>query len=189
MKEESHQLEEQLVQAWEFGDPAGSERIFRDRADKARGSAERAVWMTQAARAQGLIGDFDGAHLLLDQIAAESGAETSAHVRARMTIERGRVLNSSGAPAEALAEFEQAVQAAHEAGLEGLEVDALHMTAIALGQTAGPVESAAANQRAMSVAEASVDSAARRWRASLLNNLGALAIQQPERLTRLADFG
>jgi len=97
---------------------------------------------------------------------------TTQHVRARLFIERGRVLNSSGLPGTARPLFEDAVALADSAGLEALAIDAAHMVAIAAGNDSAKVDALAWNEKALARAEAAKDPEARRWRASLLNNLG-----------------
>jgi tetratricopeptide (TPR) repeat protein len=93
---------------------------------------------------------------------------TQPELAARVLLERGRVLNSSGSPGAARPLFESAFALASEAGLDHLAVDALHMVAI----VAPPSEQVELNSRALSLAEAAADPRAREWRASLLNNLG-----------------
>src|SRR6476659_5346251 len=114
---------------------------------------------------------------LLDAVATaakEAGLDDAEaeHLQARLEIERGRLLNSAGAPADAKPHFEAAYDHAITAGLEGLAIDALHMSAIVAGRLEGPAAAAAINANAISLAESSSDPAARRWLGSLLNNLG-----------------
>jgi tetratricopeptide (TPR) repeat protein len=59
---------------------------------------------------------------------------------------------------------------ARSVGAEGFAVDAAHMVAIAASSDGA--EALTWNERALSLSESSSDPAARRWRASLLNNLG-----------------
>lgn len=134
---------------WDFEDPAGSERRFTEL---------RAEVLTQAARAAGLQRKFDEADRLLDE--AERIA-TSPRTRTRVLLERGRVRNTSGDPAAAKLIFQAAADLADD---EALRIDALHMLGI--------VDGASWTERALALAEASADPKARRWRASLLNNLG-----------------
>jgi tetratricopeptide (TPR) repeat protein len=89
-----------------------------------------------------------------------------------LAIERGRVLSSSGSQSEAATLFEVAFSEATGAGLAGLAVDALHMSAIVAGRMSDPQQAAVINARAIAVAESSEDPAARRWLGSLLNNHG-----------------
>ena len=62
-----------------------------------------------------------------------------------------------------------AEQEALTAGTEGLAIDAIHMQAIAASSGADSIR---LNRTALARAEASADPNARRWRASLRNNLG-----------------
>jgi tetratricopeptide (TPR) repeat protein len=154
-------LEQLVLDTWDFGDAAGSVTRFREAA---------AVLRTQEARASGLAGDFDAAGRILDEI--ESSGVTSAHARARIAIERGRVLNSTGDPGGAAPYFADAYRLATEAGAGGLALDALHMQAIAAGAADGPAAARAIDERALAEVEASDDPHVRRWLGSILNNLG-----------------
>ena len=107
---------------------------------------------------------FDEAVAVLDSIPDGLGRE----VHVRVLLERGRVLNTSGAPEAARPQFDQAFELASAAGLEHLAVDALHMVAI----VAPSGEQTALNEQALAMASAATDPRAREWRASLLNNLG-----------------
>ena len=126
---------------------------------------------TQQARATGLAGDFDEASRVLDEVAS-AGLDGMPHAQARLAIERGRVLNSTGDPAGAAAYFVEAHRLATEAGVGGLAVDALHMQAIAAGAVGGPEAARAIDERALAEVEASDDPQVRRWLGSILNNLG-----------------
>ncbi len=176
-----HELERYLGETWEFEDPEASYDAFRAASDAAEdGSAARLVLRTQMARAQGLRSDFSDAQVILDGVARELAAagdghgmaERQHHVRARLEIERGRLLNSSGSAAASRPHFDTAYDEAMAAELAGLAVDALHMTAIVIGSTEGPAAAEAVNAHAISVAEKSEDPEARRWLGSLLNNQG-----------------
>lgn len=172
---EAAQLEAAVRETWDFGNASASYAAMTAQADAAPpGSAERAIWQTQAARALGLQEKFDEANHLLDQINATVEAiddePARRHARARIAIERGRAINSAGDPAAARPCFEQALSEAQASGsLAGLEVDAMHMLAIAADS---PEDSLRWDQQALALAESSSDAEARRWRGSLLNNLG-----------------
>lgn len=147
---------------WDFDDPAGSEQRFRAAADIAEG-ADRLVLLTQVARALGLQERYDEGHAVLDDLAVED-----AEVATRATLERGRLLRSSGDPDAARPYFEGAARSAQETGLEGLRVDALHMVAL----VAPAEDQQRLTEEALAVARSSTDATARNWDASLLNNLG-----------------
>jgi tetratricopeptide (TPR) repeat protein len=134
---------------WDFQDPAASEARFREL---------EAEVLTQRARSLGLQNRFAEADALLDE--AERQA-TAVRTRTRVLLERGRVRNSSGEKAAAKPLFEQAAAIADD---EALRIDALHMLGI--------VDGAAWTEKALALADGSADPKARRWRASLLNNLG-----------------
>jgi tetratricopeptide (TPR) repeat protein len=147
---------------WDFDDPAGSERRFREAADAADGD-QRAIWLTQLARALGLQERYDEGFAVLDGIPRAEG-----EVGVRTDLEYGRLHRSSGDPGTAVPYFRSAAAAAEEAGLEELHVDALHMLVL----VADPADQVALSQEALAVARAAGDPRARDWDASLLNNLG-----------------
>lgn len=140
--------------AWDFNDPAGSEAKFR---------AISAEALTQVARCLGLQRRFEEGHAVLDALEAPND-----RVRVRYLLERGRLFNSAKDPAHARPLFVEAYHLAKSCGEEALEVDAAHMVAI----VAGGDESREWNERALEKAAQSSDPKARKWRASLLNNLG-----------------
>lgn len=167
-----------IDELWDFDDPVGSEGRFRAAADAAP-EPQRSILLTQVARAAGLAGRYDEALALLDSLAG-----VDAELRVRVLLERGRVLNSRGAPDEARPLFESAFAAASDAGLEHLAIDALHMVAIV-----GPAsEQEALNRRALAFAASADDPRARDWRASLLNNLGWTLFDRAEYSAALALF-
>ncbi|TVQ53814.1 MAG: tetratricopeptide repeat protein [Phycisphaerales bacterium] len=164
-----HELIDQL---WNFHDPVASEHRFAEAIAREPDPANQLVLMTQQARSLGLQRRFDEAHALLERVeqtAAQHpkdgryGAALPWYV-----IERGRVFNSAGDRDAAQPLFEEAWKFATSLGWNALAVDAAHMLAI----VAGPEESQRWNERALDLAESSDDERARRWRASLLNNLG-----------------
>lgn len=151
---------------WDFGDAAGSESRFREWLQQPDLSTDqRAEALSQVARTYGLRRMFDLAHETLDE--ADSLA-VGPRAKGRIELERGRAFNSAGRKPEARSKFAEAAALFAEAGAEGLEVDALHMTAIC----ADMAESVELNQAALLKARASSDPDAQRWVGSLLNNLG-----------------
>jgi len=165
---QAHQA--QIDALWDFDDPAASEARFRSAADAAQGT-ERDILLTQVARALGLDSRYADSLAVLDGLpTASNGSE----LQVRVELERGRVLNSSGDPAAARPLFESAFLAASDVGFEHLAVDALHMVAI----VAPAAEQDELNQRALDLARSAADPRARRWRASLLNNMGWTAFDR-----------
>lgn len=172
--------EQHIVDTWDFDDPQATfERFGADVESIGPNTADALTLRTQQGRSLGLQRRFDEANALLDAVATDLDSHVgdldeadAHHVRARLEIERGRVLNSSGDAASARPHFDVAYDESMAIGLDGLAVDALHMTAIVVGSTDGPAAATAVNSQAISVAERSSDPAARRWLGSLLNNLG-----------------
>jgi tetratricopeptide (TPR) repeat protein len=155
---------------WDYDDPAATEAKFRALLPVAEAAGDRPALLqlrTQIARALGLQKRFDEANRELDGVEAELGG-APAVVRARYLLERGRVRNTSGDPGGARAIFEEAWETARAGGEDGFAVDAAHMVAI----VAGPDEAIAWTERALELARASEDPRARKWKGSLLNNLG-----------------
>jgi tetratricopeptide (TPR) repeat protein len=155
-----------LADLWDWSDPAGSESRFRAVADSGSGEV-RLVAMTQVARALGLQEMYVDGRAVLDQVArAADGA--APEVAVRVALERGRLASSEGLSDEAAPLFQEAVELAQRAGLETLQVDALHM----LAMDGDPQEQITRTRVALEVAGSATSEEARRWDASLLNNLG-----------------
>ena len=164
---ENQQLIDEL---WDFADAAASQERFRAAADLAPGQRHD-VLLTQAARALGLLGQFDDALAELDGLTSAAVRDVAApevELAVRVLLERGPVLNSSGSPADARPLLEAAYERASSAELEHLAIDALHMVAI----IAPADEQVAHTERARTLASRASDPRARDWRASLLNNVG-----------------
>jgi tetratricopeptide (TPR) repeat protein len=163
---------------WDFDDPAASGERFLDQAEQAE-EPDRTAWLTQYVRALGLQERYDEATRVLAGLATDDpGAATY------LDLERGRVLRSSGHPDDARAHFESAVTRAESAGLDALQVDALHMVAL----VAPAEEQHEIHARALAVARGSDDPRARDWDASLLNNVGMTYADAGEWDSALATF-
>ena len=135
-----------IVDTWDFDDPAATFDAFAgDVASVGATSADGLVLRTQQARALGLQRQIDEANALLDDVDSDLAktvqeldeADTH-HVRARLEIERGRALNSAGAAAGARPHLDAAYDESTAVELDGLAVDALHMSAIVAGSIDGP---------------------------------------------------
>jgi len=151
--------QEALDALWDFGAPAESESRFRDASEE---SADRDELLTQAARALGLQDRFDEGHALLDTVEADTAV-----VRTRVALERGRLHRSAGDAAASVPLFELAAVTAGGAGLTFLQVDALHMLAMA-----DPSNADAHTAAAIEIADSATDDRTRRWSIALHNNLG-----------------
>lgn len=151
-----------LDELWDFADAAGSEARLRAAAEAETDASTRAELLTQVARALGLQSRFDEADAVLDGVTIEDAA-----VAARAALERGRVRNSAGDPGGAVPYFLAAVDAASADGLTFLQVDALHMLAIA-----EPDQAAQWTDAAFAALDEVDDPRTLRWRVSLHNNAG-----------------
>ena len=155
-----------IVQLWNFSNPAESEQRFRAAMAGAQGDF-RLELETQIARTYSLRRRFDEAHRLLDEIEPRlKGA--GLQPRLRYLLERGRTFNSSGNKTAARALFVEAWELGRAAGEENLAIDAAHMVAIVDGGEKGLEW----NLMALPLAINAKDPEARRWQASLLNNIG-----------------
>lgn len=152
---------------WNFNDPAASEARFHEALAAAKGD-DALVLRTQIARTLGMRKRFDEAHRELDAVEA-AAREAGAQVRVRVALERGRVLRSSGKPAEGKPLFVRAFVTADAATLERLAADALHMVALVEPQLE---ERIAWNRRTIEYAKRASDPRAQGWQAAALNNIG-----------------
>lgn len=189
---------EQIFAAWDGLSTAEAEGRFRtmlatsetgvkipgEQPPTALSPSDKAQVLTQLARAIGLQHRFadankvlDEAQTLYDEEPLEAGAKVV--VEARITLERGRVLNSSGSKEEAAKCFESALETASKGGSEAilsyLKVDALHMLALT-ADTKEKRESFA--QEGVSLAEASDDTRTKQWLGPLLSNLAWAAMDE-----------
>jgi tetratricopeptide (TPR) repeat protein len=173
-----------LESRWAYDEPAESEALFRKllAEDERLSASERLEVETQIARALGLQERFEEATRALD--AVERARSRDPVVAARLHLERGRVLRSSGAADAARPEFERALAAAERAHHEFLAADALHMLAL----VAPGGEAVAAHLAAIARVEQSSDPRVRRWLAPLHNNLGWAYHDRGEFTEALAEF-
>lgn len=151
-----------LKSLWDFADPEASETRIREALlNHDPDLASFHELQTQLARALGLQGRFDEASRMLDHIDSEEP-----RVQARVSLEHGRLLNSSGHPELAIAHFLNARNLAKAVPDPYLEVDALHMLAIVDREKAEHWFSIG-----LEIAERATDLPTRGWRGALLTNL------------------
>ena len=153
---------------WNIEQPAPAEKQFREAMTAyPPDSPEYAEIATQLARALGLQQKFKDAHALLDGIEPHL-ATLPPVVTIRVHLERGRLFNSNHEQAKAKPLFEQAWNEARAAHKDYLAIDAAHMMAFVVP----PEEQLEWNRKALDYAEASSMPRAKRWLASLYNNVG-----------------
>jgi tetratricopeptide (TPR) repeat protein len=173
-----------LDRAWDFDRPAESEARFRaELGALPRGSAVSLEVSTQVARAQGLQRNFDAAHATLDAVEQALPGKPE-RIAVRYLLERGRVFNSSRQPDKALPLFQDALTLARAAGEDFLAIDAAHM----LGIAAPAEEGLKWNLEAVAMSERTSDARARRWLASLYNNIGWTYLERGDYATALGYF-
>ncbi len=172
---------------WDFRQPALSEQRFRAALETLPPASDEAlILQTQIARSLGLRRDFDAARRLLREQVEAHLPKAGAEVQVRHALELGRSHASATHTPEQLtpehkalarAAFERALRLAREAGLDALAVDAVHMFAFV---DEAPGEQARWAEQGLAIALASRQPQARRWEASLRNNLG-LALHRQQR--------
>lgn len=170
MKDSTMDVIGNLDTLWDFDDPAGSERRFRQwiaALPLSADTSERAEAETQLARAQGLQRHFADAHATLDAVESRLSQLTE-RAQVRYLLERGRVFNSAQAPERAQPLFLAAWEQARAAAEDALAVDAAHM----LGIVASGEDALTWNLRALDLAQSSAEPRAQRWQGSLYNNIG-----------------
>jgi tetratricopeptide (TPR) repeat protein len=155
---------------WDYSNPAKTEIKFRKLLKQAEKNGDieyQAQLLTQIARTEGLQRKFDEAHITLNKVL---GLLTVGNVTARIRylLERGRVYNSSDQPGKAKPLFLEAYEEALMHNEDYHAIDAAHM----LGIVGKGRESLKWNITAISLAESTKNSHAKKWLGALYNNTG-----------------
>jgi tetratricopeptide (TPR) repeat protein len=172
-------VSDRLRDLWDFGDLETTEARLAKQLEVETDDAGRAEVLTQLARVQGLQAQFAAASRLLDEAERRAGSSTVA--RARIDLERGRSLRSSGEQAAAFPLFGSAYELALESGHDFIAADAAHMAAIA-----DPEGAEAWTVRGVELAERSA--AAAYWLGPLYNNLGWARLEAGDAAAALEAF-
>ncbi len=181
-----------LAPLWDFSQPAVSEQRFRAALDGASDD-DRLILLTQIARTHGLRKDFDAARAVLLQVEPSLPA-AGAEARTRYFLELGRTWASGTHSPEALTEdakerarkaFQAALDVATRAGFDGLAIDVIHMFAFV---DTAPEQQLHWGQQALAVVGSSSQPAAKRWEASVRNNIGCALHQLGRYDQALAQF-
>ena len=168
---------------WDFGNPALSEQRFREALELATFD-DALILKTQIARTFGLRKDFETARQILAEVEPHlAGASPDAKVR--YLLELGRSYSSATHPPEsqtadaksqARDAFMRAAELAKSAALDALAIDALHMMAFV---DVDPEAQLKWDLEALAYLESSTQADAKKWEASLRNNVGyALKLQK-----------
>ena len=181
-----------LAPLWDFDNLQLSEQRLRAALATAAGD-DALILQTQIARSYGLRGDFATARQVLADIEPETRA-AGAEARVRYALELGRTYASATHPpdsqtpqarAQARAAFQSALDQAKQAGLDDLAIDAIHMFAFVDTE---PADQLAWAHAALAIAESSAQPAARRWQASIRNNIGYALHQLARHDDALVEF-
>lgn len=175
-----------LTALWDFSRPDVSEQRFTAALEKAVGD-DALILRTQIARTHGLRKDFEAARKQL-QALEPSMAAAGPEARVRFHLERGRTYASAThaasmltpeAKAQARQDYGRALELARAAKLDGLAIDAIHMFAFV---DTSPADQLKWGEAALEVCLASQQPEAKRWEASIRNNVG-YALHQLGRYT------
>jgi hypothetical protein len=165
-----------VLSLWDYSKPALSEQRFRE-ALPAATADEALILQTQIARSYGLRKDFAKAREILASI-SDSVKKASAEAQVNYFLELGRTYASPAHPPEALTAetrqqarslYLQAFETARQAQLDFLAIDALHMMPMADPDPKAQLEW---DLKALAYLEGSSQAAAKKWEASLRNNVG-----------------
>ncbi len=192
----------ELELLWDFNRPEVSEQRFKAALQRASGD-NALILRTQIARTYGLRRDFMAARNVLKAI--ESQIRTAgAEARTRYLLELGRTYASAShdpaqltpeAKAHARSAFQTALQTARTAGFDVLAIDAIHMFAFL---DTSPGDQLKWGQEALGLIQSSSQADAKRWEASVRNNIGyafhqlgryAEALDQFRQAVRLRERG
>ena len=165
-----------VLPLWDFDRPAVSEERFRAALNTAVGD-DVLILQTQIARTYVFRKDFARAREILQGIQPKvEGAGPEAQIR--YWLELGRTYVSHQHPLElqtaeakqlARTAFDKALQLARRAHLDGLAIDAIHMFAFV---DTAPADQLKRGLEALAIAQTSDQAPAKRWEASVRNNLG-----------------
>ena len=175
---------------WDYRQPDVSEQRFRAALASATGD-DALILQTQIARTYGLRKNFSKAREVLTAIAAQV-ATAGAEARIRYALEMGRSYASAAHTPEQLTPeakqlarqaYDSALTQAKAAALDGLAIDAIHMFAFI---DTAPADQLKWAQEALAVVLASNQPDARRWEASIRNNIG-MALHKMGRFPEALD--
>lgn len=155
---------------WDYDDPAGTAAKFQALRPELEADGDRSALLqldTQIARTYSLQRKFGEAHALLNEIEPQLDSVEPV-VRVRWLLERGRTFNSAGKKEPARKAFQEAWVLGQSIHAENFAVDAAHMLAIVEEGD----EAIRWNELALDYARSCEDPKAKRWKGSLLNNLG-----------------
>jgi len=164
-----------IAALWKYSKPAESEARFRAAINGASPD-EAFILQTQIARTFGLRRQFDTARATLAPLEPRL-ATVSAEAQVRYYLELGRTFASATHPHDnpaasretARDHFMRAFSLAQAAALDNLAIDALHMMPTVDTEHA---QQLAWNEKAIHYLEQSTQPDAKRWEASLRNNVG-----------------
>jgi tetratricopeptide (TPR) repeat protein len=161
---------------WDYGKPELSDQRFREALETAS-PQDALVLQAQIARTYGIRKDFARAREILASI-KDQAMQGTALAKVSYLLELGRTYASATHPSElqtpeaketARTFYMQAFETARQAGIDDLAVDALHMMVTVDTDPKAQLEW---NLKAIAYVEGSSQAGAKKWEASLRNNVG-----------------
>lgn len=177
---------------WVRGDPAASEARMQAMLETASGD-DALIILTQIARTWVFRKDFERAREILGEIEPRIG-KAGPEAQVRFWLELGRSYASHQQPPETRTDatrasarkaYETALSLSQAAALDALTVDALHMLPFVETE---PSRQLYWTERALDAVLESDQAAARRWEASIRNNLGETLFELTRYREALAQF-
>ncbi len=165
-----------ILDMWDFSDPAASEARFREELKLVKGDGAL-VLQTQIARSWGLRKDFAQAQAILKEIEPQL-AKAGVEPNVRWWLEWGRTLSSATHSKESQTDavreqarvaYTKAFEMADKAGLGYLATDTMHMMGFVDNEPAKLLDW---NLKTLAYMDASKDPQAKKWEGSLVSNVG-----------------
>lgn len=165
-----------VSELWDFSKPELSEQRFRAALPTASPD-DALILQAQIARTYGLRRNFAQAQEILAEIAPQINS-ASAETKVHYYLELGRTISSAAhnpesqtteARERARSMYMMAFEHAHDARLDRLAIDALHMMTFVDTDAGDQIEW---NRRALEYMQASSQLDAKKWEGSLHNNMG-----------------
>ncbi len=156
---------------WNYSNPTETRAAFEKLLPQAKESGDSSYHLqllTQIARTYGLEGNFDEAHKTLDNV-ENLMTDNLKLVKVRYLLERGRAFRSSKQVDKSVPLFEESYKLASEIGEDNFTIDAAHMMALVVDQFDIRMKW---SLKALQQAEKTSDTRAKKWKGSLLNNMG-----------------
>lgn len=166
----NNEILNKIKQIWNFNDPDATQNLFNNLllALNYEQEEEKAILLTQIARTHSLLFEFTQAFNILEEFKNIYYEKNFIVANVYYYLELGRTYNTKQETDTAITFFNNAANLAIKHNLSVLAIDALHMLAIA-----SPLNKQIAyNEKALQIAENSIEPEAKNWLPAIYNNLG-----------------